>query len=247
MTPEPKEVTEAREALATADSHAARVRSAEPAEGAVFAPKDIAAFIGVSRDHLRATLAHIDTLTSDLRWHEEAHGTRAEQEAQQEADRIEGAAIDAEIDAMTDEDIEASLAEDGIDYDRARKKIDTVIRLCGERSLLQKRLAEVERERDDARTQVGACEYADEEIRRQYGAEFGLLDPDDSPPCWADFAEHIRTVTKERDEARAEVGRLAKRDGLAASWCPTDGAELTGYGCCDVCGYEDRTSVPDGI
>ena len=45
---------------------------------------------------------------------------------------------------------------------------------------------------------------------------------------------------RERDEARAEVGRLAMRDGIAASWCPYDGAELTGYGCCDVCGYEDR-------
>lgn len=72
---------------------------------------------------------------------------------------------------------------------------------------------EAERERDEARTALSAIEYADEEIRRQYGAEFGLLDADDSPPCWNDFAVHIRDLHV-KDLERMELRGLYEQSRL---------------------------------
>jgi hypothetical protein len=72
---------------------------------------------------------------------------------------------------------------------------------------------EAERERDEARTALSATEYADEEIRRQYGAEFGLLDADDSPPCWNDFAVHIRDLHV-KDLERMELRGLYEQSRL---------------------------------
>jgi hypothetical protein len=74
----------------------------------------------------------------DLAWHEDRHGTRAEQEA-------EDAVLDADlarIDALSDEECKAELAAEGIDYDAARKKLDVTLKLCAERADLKR---EVER------------------------------------------------------------------------------------------------------
>lgn len=94
----------------------------------------------MSDHNTRAALRKCRTCSAarDLAWHEDRHGTRAEQEA-------EDAALDADlarIDALSDEECKAELAAEGIDYDAARKQIDVTLKLCAERAELKK---EVER------------------------------------------------------------------------------------------------------
>ena len=185
MTPEPKEVTEARGWLS-----------------------DPGADVSDACCHVADLLAHIDTLAERL----------AEVERERDAARRDlSVALMEGANLRSNRDTDTNALQTAVDAAEAYR-----------------------RERDEARTQIGAVEYADEEIRRQYGAEFGLLDPDDSPPCWADFAEHIRTVTRERDEALARVeaehkgcnawsAKLTKERDEARAYMPAwsrDGAAL---------------------
>lgn len=89
-----------------------------------------AAAIVALHNHAPALIA----AARDLAWHEDRHGTRAEQEA-------EDAELDADlarIASLSDEECKAELAAEGIDYDAARKKFDAMIKVCAERAELKR-------------------------------------------------------------------------------------------------------------
>lgn len=87
----------------------------------------------------------------DLAWHEDRHGTRAEQEAE-DADLASDL---ARIDALSDEECIAELKAEGIDYDAARKKIDVTLKLCAERADLKRGMEALRAERDELRATLG--------------------------------------------------------------------------------------------
>lgn len=81
---------------------------------------------------LAALLAYVRKLEAEVAWHEDRSGTRAEQE-QQDA---EWAADDAKMDAMSDDEIRASLEASGVRVDDAIRRSDALIRVCTERAAL---------------------------------------------------------------------------------------------------------------
>ena len=146
----------------------------------------------------------------DLAWHEDRHGTRAEQEA-------EDAVLDADlarIDALSDEECKAELAAEGIDYDAARKKLDVTIKLCAER-------ADLNREVERLRAQV----EADRSLRR-IAANIADMPASDDPPPWDSICEaHIAPMRAEIERLRAFVPRW-ERSG--ANWRLYTGVALIG-------------------
>lgn len=166
----PDELTAAREALADYDIPRCETTWTHPS-GTVYRccwpaghPSDIPQrahdfgprSTAVSVEHLRAALAEVDRLTGEIAWQEERHGTRAEQEAD-EADMA--AELDT-INAMSDDEVNASLDAAGVDRELARRKLDALVRVCTERLTLTMKLEKAETERDALRTQIAEMEVA---------------------------------------------------------------------------------------
>lgn len=93
-------------------------------------------------------------LREALAWQEDRHGTRAEQE-REEADL---AAEMAAVEAMSDDEINASLDAAGVDRALADRKCDALVRVCVERLALVMKLEKAEKERDAALARVAELE-----------------------------------------------------------------------------------------
>ena len=129
-------------------------------------------------DQFRAALAEVDRLTAELAWQEERHGTRAEQEVEE----TEWDAEWAEIQAMSAEDLDASLRAAGVDPEEGRERSSAFIRLCVERVALAAKVDRLTAERDKLAAEFSA--YADlppEPEPSPMAAFFAVLATDNHP------------------------------------------------------------------
>ena len=98
-------------------------------------------------------LAYVRELETEIAWHEDRSGTRAEQERQD----AEWAADDAKVAAMSEDEIRASLEASGVRVDEAIRRFDVLIRVCTERAALSAQVDRLTAERDRL-AQVLRCE-----------------------------------------------------------------------------------------
>lgn len=85
-----------------------------------------------------------DALRADLAWHEEHHGTRAEREAEE----VESEALWERIEAMSDEELDAVIVEEGGDPEAIAERGRSGARWAIERAL---RYHDLRKERDELR------------------------------------------------------------------------------------------------
>lgn len=155
-------------------------------------------------------------LREALAWQEDRHGTRAEQE-REEADL---AAEMAAVEAMSDDEINASLDAAGVDRALADRKCDALVRVCVERLALVMKLEKAEKERDAALARVAELERATPgphippALMRRVEA-LGFVPGSGEPVEWL-IRDHLRLRQALNDAEAAHGATIAERDELAA-------------------------------